>query len=482
MKDNLEALGNDELLSALSAITGREREVTCEWLAHMGEVDARRLHEDLGFSSLWAFCTKSLGLCETTAGRRIAAARVCRQYPEAFALVASGALQVTVLSLLKPHLNPENAAGLFDACGGKSFRDVEELVAARFPKPDIKDSVRRLPARRKGTSNVGCAEVASAAKNTEAQHLRENSAQNTRELAAPQLVVGAIGSGAIGSGSDSMGAIPPPHSSAATRSSARPRLEPLSGGRFGVRVTAGAEFRELLERVRALASHRLPGGDLETLMLRGLEAYERELVRERFAVGKRSRAAKRAPAPAQVRPSGIAAAAAAVASRNPSSSPRDVRSPTAEPASTQGSYGYATVDEVRGQSLNPNPNPNSNSSVSFASRRSKSPAGCFKRSRYVPAAVEREVYARDGGQCTFVASDGRRCGARHFLQFDHIEPWAVGGGQTTLNLRLRCGAHNRWYARRYFGRAVGRPRRPKAGAWEPPAAQRSEHDGTYSAV
>ena len=135
MKGYLEALGNDELLSALSVIAGRERQVSCEWLAHLGEVDARRLHEDLGFPSLWAFCTKSLGLCETTAGRRIAAARVCRYYPEAFALVASGALQVTVLSLLKPHLNPENAAGLFDACGGKSFRDVEELLAARFRNP-----------------------------------------------------------------------------------------------------------------------------------------------------------------------------------------------------------------------------------------------------------------------------------------------------------------------------------------------------------
>ena len=209
------------------------------------------------------------------------------------------------------------------------------------------------------------------------------------------------------------------------------------------------------------------------------------MVRERFAIGKRPRAAKRAsapapaPAPAQDNPSVVGDAPAAVAGRNVNPHPNDVPGPVRKPASTQGSYGHPTVDEVRGQHLDPNPD----SSVSFTpSQRSKSPVGFSKRSRYVPAAALREVYARDGGQCTFVASDGRRCGARRFLQLDHIEPWAVGGGQTTTNLRLRCGAHNRWYARRYFGRAVGRPRRPKAGAWEPPAAQRSEHDGTCSAV
>ena len=207
-------------------------------------------------------------------------------------------------------------------------------------------------------------------------------------------------------------------------------------------------------------------------MLRGLEAYERELVRERFAIGKRPRAAKRAsaPAPAQDNPSVVGDAPAAAAGRSVSPQPSDVPGPAREPASTQGSYRHATVDEVRGQPLDSNPD----SSVSFfaPSQRSTSPAGFSRRSRYVPAAALREVYARDGGQCTFVASDGRRCGARYFLQLDHIEPWAVGGGQTTTNLRLRCGAHNRWYARRYFGRAVGRPSRPKAGAGEPPAAQR----------
>ena len=45
----------------------------------------------------------------------------------------------------------------------------------------------------------------------------------------------------------------------------RPRgreLEPLSAARFGVHFTADAELRELIDRARALASHRIPNGDL----------------------------------------------------------------------------------------------------------------------------------------------------------------------------------------------------------------------------
>jgi hypothetical protein len=74
-----------------------------------------------------------------------------------------------------------------------------------------------------------------------------------------------------------------------------------------------------------------------------------------------------------------------------------------------------------------------------------------RRSRHVPAAVARAVYSRDDGSCTFCSGDGRRCGARRFLELDHVIPWAAGGASTVENLRLRCRAHNQHSARRYFG-------------------------------
>lgn len=71
-------------------------------------------------------------------------------------------------------------------------------------------------------------------------------------------------------------------------------------------------------------------------------------------------------------------------------------------------------------------------------------------SRGIPAAVEREVWGRDGGCCAFVSSGGRRCGERRFIEFHHVKPWAVGGAATTENIALRCRAHNAYEAAVYF--------------------------------
>jgi hypothetical protein len=72
------------------------------------------------------------------------------------------------------------------------------------------------------------------------------------------------------------------------------------------------------------------------------------------------------------------------------------------------------------------------------------------RSRYVPAAVRREVWRRDGGQCAFVGSAGR-CAERAFLEFHHVVPFADGGPTTGDNLQLRCRAHNAYDAEHWFG-------------------------------
>jgi 5-methylcytosine-specific restriction endonuclease McrA len=71
--------------------------------------------------------------------------------------------------------------------------------------------------------------------------------------------------------------------------------------------------------------------------------------------------------------------------------------------------------------------------------------------RHIPAHVMREVYRRDGGRCTYVGTNGRRCRCRAFLEFDHITPIALGGKSITENLRLRCRAHNQLTARETFG-------------------------------
>ncbi|WP_041453732.1 HNH endonuclease [Anaeromyxobacter dehalogenans] len=74
--------------------------------------------------------------------------------------------------------------------------------------------------------------------------------------------------------------------------------------------------------------------------------------------------------------------------------------------------------------------------------------------RHIPAHVRREVWARDGGRCTFVLASGECCGSTHRLELDHIVPRACGGVSTVDNLRIRCKGHNLEEARRVFGDAL----------------------------
>ena len=72
------------------------------------------------------------------------------------------------------------------------------------------------------------------------------------------------------------------------------------------------------------------------------------------------------------------------------------------------------------------------------------------RSRHIPAAVRRRVWARDGGRCAFVGTAGR-CRETGFLEFHHVVPFAVGGESTVENVELRCRAHNVYEGEKYFG-------------------------------
>jgi hypothetical protein len=78
--------------------------------------------------------------------------------------------------------------------------------------------------------------------------------------------------------------------------------------------------------------------------------------------------------------------------------------------------------------------------------------------RYVPAAVRREVWQREGGRCGYVAPDGHRCAQTAGLEFHHTLPVADGGAATARLISLRCRDHHAWETRRWFGEEVARYR------------------------
>ena len=85
--------------------------------------------------------------------------------------------------------------------------------------------------------------------------------------------------------------------------------------------------------------------------------------------------------------------------------------------------------------------------------------------RYVPAAVKREVWQRDGGQCTFDGTAGR-CSERGFLEYHHVVPFADGGETTADNLQLRCRAHNAYEGERWFGVDQSDVVRERGHSWD----------------
>jgi hypothetical protein len=84
-----------------------------------------------------------------------------------------------------------------------------------------------------------------------------------------------------------------------------------------------------------------------------------------------------------------------------------------------------------------------------ATQQPRDAAAASRESRHIPAAVRREVWRRDAGQCAFRGELGR-CGATGFLEFHHVIPYARGGETTVENLELRCRTHNVFEAEPQF--------------------------------
>src|SRR5690606_29199810 len=140
-------LSDDELLGQLDSLVASERQQLARLLGFLAELEERRLHLARGYSSLFELCTTALHFSEGEAFRRIAAARLARRFPAVRRALARGEIHLTALVLLRDHLTESNHAELLAAARHKSKRDIQGLLAARFPRPDVPARIRRLPAR-----------------------------------------------------------------------------------------------------------------------------------------------------------------------------------------------------------------------------------------------------------------------------------------------------------------------------------------------
>jgi hypothetical protein len=256
---SLQALPDDELLRRLNELLVRSRHVESDLIAHIAEVDARRLYARRASPSMFAYATEVLHLSEHEAYLRITVARASREHPMLLALLSDGRLHLSGIARLVPHLTPENREALLERATHRTKRQIEELVASIAPKPDVSARIRKLPAPR-GTvppsPGVTTGKAPAAALPPAAEQ-------------APSLQLGPARAGRT------PGAKPDPP----------PRLEPLAASRYKVQFTASAALQQKLERLQALT----PGADLAQVIEQAVSERLERLEAKRFARVKKAR-------------------------------------------------------------------------------------------------------------------------------------------------------------------------------------------------
>jgi 5-methylcytosine-specific restriction endonuclease McrA len=136
------------LLHDLKLVVADERAKTAIVLAHIAEVDARKLYAPEGYASMFDFCLRELHFSEDSAYKRIQAARAARALPALFVALADNRVHLAAIRLLAPHLTDANADELIAAATHKSKRDLELWLAGRFPQAGqmrLDDGISAVP-------------------------------------------------------------------------------------------------------------------------------------------------------------------------------------------------------------------------------------------------------------------------------------------------------------------------------------------------
>ena len=138
------AIPDDQLEARIKVLASGERRALAVLLLHIAEFDRRRLYERAGFRTLWDYCVRELAYSESAALKRIVAARLLQRFPALLALIDEGAIHLSALVVLSPHLTQENHIALLERAKGMSKRELQFLAAGFSPRPDAPDILRRL--------------------------------------------------------------------------------------------------------------------------------------------------------------------------------------------------------------------------------------------------------------------------------------------------------------------------------------------------
>lgn len=222
------------------------------FLAELAEFDTRKLWAPAGYHSTADYCERKHMLDHDLACRWIGVARAGHRFPVIFPALADGRLSQTTVMTLKPYLISHRAHQLIAAAMGKSRRDVERMLAAEFPRPDVPTEILSL---------------APAVVETTQRLAAPSDALSTNLVAPVQVAPSATARPTIP-------VVPPP---------ARARVAALSPDRNALQVTIDDETVELLQQAKELLSHAMPNAPAGAVLKRALQALVREMQRHRLA-------------------------------------------------------------------------------------------------------------------------------------------------------------------------------------------------------
>ena len=127
---------DQELLANIIILVKKEKDLTFAVIEHLAEIQNRRLFADLGYSSLFAYCTKHLGYCESEAYYRINAMKLTKSVPMAKALIKTGQLTIA------------NASQVYSTLKKiEQFEKLGTLEKSDNPSVDFKQLEKKLPAQ-----------------------------------------------------------------------------------------------------------------------------------------------------------------------------------------------------------------------------------------------------------------------------------------------------------------------------------------------
>ncbi|HEX7125383.1 MAG TPA: HNH endonuclease signature motif containing protein [Thermodesulfobacteriota bacterium] len=281
---SLAGLSDADLLAQVARLAAWEREATVALIAHLAELDARRLYLAEGYPSLFVYCTQALHLSEHAAYGRIEAARAARRFPVLLDHLADGSITLTTVTLLAPHLTVENHRDLLEQARHRSRREVEALVAALRPLPPVPPSIRRLPVPRTAPAvPPSPAQTAAASAPT--------SVPEPQAAASPPPPVPSAAASAPAPTSPVPAVAPtPPAPPPAPTPPRPPVVAPLAPDRYKVQFTASAETCAKLRQAQDLLRHQIPDGDVAQVLDRALTVLVDTLLKRKVGATGRPRA------------------------------------------------------------------------------------------------------------------------------------------------------------------------------------------------